>query len=71
MQDYIGYRLIASVCSSRDELGVQKNVQYTQKESFYIIWVDIGCLWTPRHPLEQTVLIAIHNLILFTYAHST
>ena len=40
-------------------LGVQKNVQYTQ-ESHCIhvctIWVDIGRLWTPRHPLEQTVL---------------
>ena len=22
---------------------------------YYTIWVDIGHLWTPKHPLEQTV----------------
>ena len=29
-------------------LGVQKNVQYTQKSHFICaIWIDIGRLWTP------------------------
>ena len=49
---------ICSVCSSQDELGVHNNVQYTQKSHFICtIWVGIGCLWTPRHPLGQTVHI--------------
>ena len=51
--------LVVEQCfPSQDELGVQKNVQYTQRSHFIIctIWVDIGHLWTPKHPLGQTVL---------------
>ena len=45
-----------SVCFSQDELGVQKDVQYTQKSHFICtIWVDIGHLWTHKHPLERMV----------------
>ena len=43
--------------SSLGELGIQKNVQYTQKNhSVCTICVDTGHLWTLKHPLGQTVL---------------
>ena len=55
-----GYCMSNSVCSSQDELGVQKNVQYTQKSPF--IWVDIVGIWTPKHPLGQNSDERIHDL---------
>ena len=50
--------LMHSVCPSQDELGIQKNLQYTQRSHFICtIWVGIGRLWTSKHPLGQTVLM--------------
>ena len=46
--------MVGNVSPSPDELGVQKNMQYTQKIHFICtMLVDTGYLWTPKHPLEQ------------------
>ena len=45
---------VGSVCSSRDELDIQKNTH--KKAILYVqLYVDIGYLWTLRHPLYQAV----------------
>ena len=57
----------SSVCSSQDKLGIHKNVQYTQKSHFICtMWVDIGHLWTPRHPLGPEITDYIRSLHLLT-----
>ena len=57
------YHLLSMVCSSQDELGVHKDVQYTQKSHFICTkWVDTGRLWTPQHLLGQTVLPSMHHI---------
>ena len=62
-----------SVCFSWDELGVQMDVQYTQKIYFICttLWVDIGCLWTPKHPLEETVseYNDMYSVPVYTYMY--
>ena len=38
---------------------VSRRMYNTHKRAFfmyYCIWVDIGHLWTPKHPLGQTVI---------------
>ena len=47
---------------ARMNLTSRRIIQYTQKSHFICtVRVDIGHLWTPKHPLEQTVVWRVRD----------
>ena len=58
MLSFVHFELQTVFAPAEINWATLKNVQYTQKSHLLCtIWVDIGCLWTPKHPLEHTVAL--------------